>query len=120
MSSAIGAVAPAQSQQIQDVQPRVDPSVQITPELQPMGPAEGAKAISEEAFRKQMEYLSKMLEAKETGVSLKYDSLSSTKSVTIIDNETGKVIREMPPEAAVAIAERAQAYAIGLLVDKAV
>ena len=105
--------------QVQDVQSQV-PQPQMKPQYEPVQTAEGTRAISEEAIQKQIDNLNRLLTAKNTNVFLEYDNLSSPKMVSIVDNETGKVIKEMPPQAAVEIAEKARDYLIGLLVDKSI
>jgi uncharacterized FlaG/YvyC family protein len=111
--------APSQ-QQAQDVQQPIAPKLEPIqkPQFQPVETAEGAKAISEEATQKQIDNLNELLKAKQTNVSLDYDSLSSPKRVNIIDTNSGKVIKTMPPEAAVAIAEKAKDYVRGLMIDR--
>lgn len=120
---AIGAVAPQQTQAAQDVQSSyemlgsIDYQPVQKPDFEPMETAEGARAISDEAIQKQLNNINELLKAKGTNVSMEYDGLSSPKTVSIVDNDTGKVIREMPARAAVEIAEKARAYIIGMLVD---
>lgn len=81
--------------------------------------ADGTKAISDDAYKKQIENLNELLSGMNTNVSLSMDKSGNT-LVVITDGETGKVIREMPPKAVVEIAEKARDYIIGLMVDKSV
>jgi len=115
---AIGAVSSQESyQQVQDVQPKIE-QVIAKPEFEPVEMAEGTKAVSSEAVQKQIENLNRLLTAKNTNVAMEYDSLSSPERVSIIDTESGKVLKELPAQAAVEIAARAREYIIGLMVDK--
>lgn len=111
---------PQQPQEMQPVQqeptqPKTDTSQKS--QFQPVETAEGAKAISEEATQKQIQNLNELLKARNTNVTMDYDSLSSPKRVNIVDSDSGKVIRTMPPEAAIAIAEKAKDYVLGLMFD---
>lgn len=103
--------------QAPDIQPHLE-QVNTKVSYQPIESAEGAKAISEEAFAKQIENLNKLLSSKSTNVSLSYDSLSSPEKVAIVDTESGKVIKEIPAQAAVEIATKAKDYILGLMIDK--
>lgn len=109
-----------QVKQMQELQSGGAQGVPVSPQLEPLETAEGAKAISEEAFIKHIENLNRLLSAKSTSVSLTYDSLSSPEKVSIVDAETGKLIREMPAQAAVEIAIKARDYIIGLMVDQSI
>jgi AraC-like DNA-binding protein/GNAT superfamily N-acetyltransferase len=111
----MGTPAPATApkvQSAQDVQPSAAPKLEriSKPQFEPIETAEATKAISDEATQKQIENLNALLKAKQTNVSMEYDNLSSPKRVNIIDTETGKVIRTMPPEAANEIADKAKNY----------
>lgn len=74
--------------------------------------AEGAKGIGEEAFKKAIDELTKLLEVKEVSVNTSYDD-NGLKQVSITDKNTGKKIIELPPDAAVKIAEKAKQNTIG-------
>lgn len=89
-------------------------------EYKPIEATEGAKALSDEAIKKNIENLNELLKARQTNVTMEYDNLSSPKIVNIVDAVSGDVIRKMPPESVVEIAIKARDYVIGLMIDKTV
>ena len=110
--------APSQQpQQAQDVQGTPKAEQIQKPQFQPIEKSEGEKAISEEAINKQIQSLNELLKARSTNVLMEYDNLSSPKKVNIVDTDSGKVIRSMPPEAAVEIADKAKNYILGMMID---
>lgn len=108
----------SQLQQSQGVQSQAAPKVEENQKsnVQPLD-ASGAKAIGDEALKKQIQNLNELLKARNTNVTMEYDSLSSPAKVNIIDAESGKIINQIPPNAVVDIATKAKDFIIGLIVD---
>jgi uncharacterized FlaG/YvyC family protein len=67
--------------------------------------AEGKKEIGEKAFQEAIDQIAKRLSEKNVLVSSEYDAKTGMQKMTISHIETGKKIAELPPEAAVEIAE---------------
>lgn len=113
---AIGSSAQqVQSAQAQEVQ---QPSYQqVRTDIEPRGGGE-TKSISEEAIKEQIDNLNKILTDKNTNISLEYDNLNSPEAINIVDETSGKIIRSIPPESAIEIANKARDYVVGLIVDE--
>lgn len=82
--------------------------------------AEGTKKIGEEALEKAISELSKMLEGKHIEVSTVYDAKSGQQRVSLTDGNTGKKLVQIPPDAAVEMAEKSKQENIGWLLDRLV
>lgn len=111
-----------QPQQIQHQEKPVEKlefkPMKVTPGYEAVETAEGTKALSEEALKKNIENLNRLLSARQTNITMEYDNLSSPKIVNIIDAQSGEVIKQIPPEGVVEIAMKARDYVLGLMIDR--
>jgi len=79
--------------------------------------AGGRVAVADQAYKKALDYVSKLLAEKNIQVSTIYDSQNGNQ-VRIVDGDSGRLITQLPPNAVIQIAERSKEHNIGWIVNK--
>lgn len=91
-----------------------------TPEVQKIDGqlnSSGRRAIGDNAVQASMQRLQKLFAEKNVNVTMDFDSRTGS-SLRITDGDTGKTIVEMPPSAAVAMAQKAVQQQTGWMMDR--
>lgn len=89
--------------------PQGDPPEKVTGDV--------PKPIDQRLLEKLVEELSQQFKVKNTSISFSIDDRTKSLVVKVIDSDSEKVIRQIPPEEALALRRRIQEL-LGALVDK--
>ncbi|EAX46802.1 hypothetical protein TcarDRAFT_0766 [Thermosinus carboxydivorans Nor1] len=78
--------------------------------------AAGRKSVGQQSFQASLQYLARLFDKKNVQVATSIDNQGLTQ-VTLTDGDSGKRIAQLPPDAVVAMANRARQQHVGWLVD---
>jgi len=87
------------------------------PKRQEKGPPPVSKEVPKEKIQQLVEDANTSIRNMSTRLSFTYDSKAERNIIRIVDSETGKVIRQIPPEEMIRLSEHIKEV-IGALVDK--
>ena len=96
------------------------PEIQQTPRAGPVRAVERSNPVSLGDLEGAVKEISESLELVQNKIALKFDKETDQGVMQIIDRETGKVIRQVPPEELLKIQEAFRDLVRGLLLDEAV
>jgi flagellar protein FlaG len=107
----------SQSGDISDVSQQVAPPINNVQELKRLEQQGGMLSIGQEQLIKRLDQAFKALEGPETTLQVSVHKPTHSIMVKVLDKETGKLIREVPPEKILDLVASMMEIA-GILIDK--